>query len=101
MRLRTTYRRAATMKELRTVITRKGQGTGPAEIRRELGLRRGDNVVFIMDKGEVRLAPCGSVVERTAGALKTRKPALTAEQLRESAERAMAEEAVERAELAA
>ena len=86
------------MKELRTVITRNGQVTIPAEIRRELGLRRGDNVVFIMDKGEVRLAPSGSVVERTAGAFKTRKPALPAEQLRESAERAMAEEAVERAE---
>ena len=36
------------------------------------------------------------VVERTAGAFKTRRPAVTAEQLRESAERAMAEEAVER-----
>ena len=32
------------MKELRTVITRKGQVTIPAEIRRELGLKREDKV---------------------------------------------------------
>ncbi len=86
------------MKELRTVITRKGQVTVPAEIRRELGLKRGDKVAFIIVNGEVRLAPSGSVVERTAGAFKARGPALTAERLRESAERAMAEEAVERVE---
>ena len=84
------------MKELRTVITRKGQVTVPAEIRRKLGLKRGDKVAFTIDNGEVRLAPSGSVVERTAGAFKTRRPALTAEQLRQPAERAMAEESVER-----
>lgn len=84
------------MKELRTVITRKGQVTVPAEIRRELGLKQGDKVAFIIDEGEVRLARTGSVVAKTAGAFKSRKPPLTAEQLRESAERAMAEEAVQR-----
>ncbi len=86
------------MKELRTVITRKGQVTIPVEIRRALGLKRGDKVAFIKVDGEVRLAPSGSIVERTAGAFKTRGPAFTAEQLRESAERAMAEEAAERVE---
>jgi len=86
------------MKEQRTVITRKGQVTVPVEIRRELGLKQGDKVAFILDEGEVRFVPSGSVVERTAGALKTHRPVLTAEELRESAERAMAEEAVERME---
>lgn len=84
------------MTERRTVITRKGQVTIPVEIRRELGLKQGDNVVFTLDEGEVRFVPSGSVVERTAGALKTDGPVLTADELRESAERAMAEEAVER-----
>ena len=87
-----------TMKELHTVVTRKGQVTVPVEIRRELGLRQGDKVAFVVDEGAVRLIRKGSVVQRTAGALKSRKRPLTAEQLRESAERAVAEEAVERAE---
>jgi antitoxin PrlF len=86
------------MKEVRTVITRKGQVTVPAEIRRELGLKQGDKVAFIIDDGEVRLVPGGSVVERTAGAFRSHKPPLSAEELRETAERAIAEEAVERAE---
>ena len=85
------------MKEMRTVMTRKGQVTVPAEIRRQLGLKRGDRVAFVLDEGEVRLTRTGSVVERTAGAFRTRRPALTAEELREAAERAMAEEADERA----
>lgn len=84
------------LKELRTVVTRKGQVTVPAEIRRELGLKQGDKVAFILDEGEVRLARTGSVVQRTAGALKSHRPPLTAEQLRESAERAVAKEAVQR-----
>jgi AbrB family looped-hinge helix DNA binding protein len=72
-----------TMKEMRTVMTRKGQVTVPAEIRRQLGLNRGDKVAFVLDEGEVRLTRTGSVVERTAGAFRTRRPALTAEELRE------------------
>jgi len=84
------------MKEMRAVITRKGQVTVPAEIRRQLGLKRGDRVAFVLDEGEVRLTRTGSVVERTAGAFRTRRTALTAEELREAAERAMAEEADER-----
>ena len=82
---------------MRTVLTRKGQVTVPAEIRRQLGLKRGDKVAFVLDEGEVRITRTGSVVERTAGAFRTRRPALTAEELREVAERAMAEEADERA----
>jgi AbrB family looped-hinge helix DNA binding protein len=85
------------MKELRTVVTRKGQVTVPAEIRRELGLKLGDRVAFVLDKGEVRLVRTASVVQRTAGAFKSRKPPLTAEQLRESAEQAISEETAERA----
>jgi AbrB family looped-hinge helix DNA binding protein len=85
------------MKEILSIVTRKGQVTVPVEIRRELDLKEGDRIAFVMREGEVRLVRTGSVVERTAGALKSRKPALTAEGLREAAEHAIAEEAVDRA----
>jgi AbrB family looped-hinge helix DNA binding protein len=84
------------MKELWTVVTRKGQVTVPAQIRKELELKEGDKVAFVLDEGQVRLVRTSSVVQRTAGALKSRKPPLTAEELREEAERAIAEGAVQR-----
>jgi AbrB family looped-hinge helix DNA binding protein len=90
--LGSTSGKAVTVKELRTVVTRNAQVMVPAELRRKLGLKRGDKVAFVLDESEVRLACTGSVLQRTAGALKSPKPALTAEQLRESAEPSMAEE---------
>jgi len=85
------------MRKQWAVVIRKGQVTVPAEIRRELELREGDKVAFVLDEGGVRLVRATSVVGRTAGALKGRKPPLTAEELREAAERTIAQEAVERA----
>ena len=84
------------MKEMLTVVTRKGQITIPAEIRRALGLNQGDGVTLVLENGQVRLAPVGTVVERTAGALKSDTPLPTAEQEREAAEYAIAEDVVER-----
>jgi len=84
------------MRELHTVITRKDQVTVPAEIRRELSLERGDRVAFILDDGHVRFERARSVVERTKGVFKTDRPALTAEELREAAEIAWVEDALER-----
>ena len=86
------------MKQMRTVVTRKGQVTVPAEIRRALGLSRGDVLAFEIDQGGVRLVRADSVVERTAGALKSDGPPLTAEQLRDAAEIAIAAEADSRFE---
>ena len=84
------------MKEVSTVVTRKGQVTVPVEIRRELGIKVGDKVTFVLEDGEARLRPTGSVVERTAGAFKGHGPVLTAEQMRDAAEQAIAEDVVER-----
>ncbi len=85
------------MRERLTVVTRKGQITVPADIRRALGLKEGDKVSLVLeDDNKVWLTPAGSVVARTAGALKSARKPLTAEQLRQAAERAIAEAAVER-----
>jgi len=68
----------------------------PVDIRRELGLKEGDRVIFIAEEGKVRLTRAGSIVGRTAGVFKSHRRPLTAEELREAAERAMAEESDER-----
>jgi len=84
------------MKEHLIVVTRKVQVTIPVEIRRALGLKEGDKVAFRIQEGEVRLARGGSVVERTAGAIKSDAPGLSPKEERLAAEEAIAEAAVER-----
>ncbi len=85
------------MKEILSVMTRKGQVTVPAEIRRQMGLKVGEKVAFVVQGDDVRLVRGESVVERTAGAFKGYGPTMSAEDLREAAEVAIAQEAVERA----
>ena len=84
------------MLRVHTKLTRKGQVTVPVEIRRALGLKEGDRVEFTMEDGTVQLARTGSVVERTYGSLKSNVPPLSAEELREAAEQAIADDAYER-----
>lgn len=74
------------MREWLTVLTCKGQVSIPAEVRRALSLKEGDKVAWILEDGVVRLAPRGSVVARTAGALKSPAPPLTAEEERAAVE---------------
>jgi AbrB family looped-hinge helix DNA binding protein len=91
------------MAELRAVVTRKGQVTIPAEVRKALDLRRGDVVAFTIPDSPtgattIRRAPRTKtrVVERTAGIFKSPHPALSPSQEREAAELAWAEEALTR-----
>ena len=84
------------MKEHLSVVTRKGQITIPAEIRRALNIKEGDKVAFVMEAGEVKLSRTGSIVAATAGALKSDMPALSAEEERRAAEQAIAEDVVAR-----
>ncbi|MBA2377413.1 MAG: AbrB/MazE/SpoVT family DNA-binding domain-containing protein [Rubrobacter sp.] len=82
------------MQTVRAKVTSKGQITIPAEIRRFLGVDAGDAVSFTVEGETVRLEVSEeSVVERTAGALSGDE---SVENLREAAERAIAEEVVER-----
>lgn len=80
------------MRELLATITKKGQLTVPAEVRRHLGIKRGDRVAFVMEGDQVRLVPRGSAVERTAGIFKGNRPPLTAKEEREQFEQGVAEE---------
>src|ERR671933_2068563 len=92
----TTYQEGREMQEHRSVVTRKGQITIPAEIRRALHIKEGDKVAFTMEKGEVKLSRTGSVVEATAGALKSDMPSLSPEEERRAAEQAIAEDVIAR-----
>jgi antitoxin PrlF len=84
------------MKEHLSVVTRKGQITIPAEIRRALDIKEGDKVAITLEAGEVKLSRTGSVVAATAGALKSDMPALTPSEERKAAEQAIAEDVVAR-----
>ncbi len=84
------------MKEHITVLTRKGQITVPAGMRRALGLKQGDKIAVRMDGSDIWLALARSAVERTAGAVHTNQPPLPAKELREVSEEARAQEAMER-----
>jgi len=84
------------MKEHRSVVTRKGQITIPAEIRRALDIKEGDKVAISLDKDEVKVSRTGSVVEATAGALKSDMPALSPEEERKAAEQAIADDVIAR-----
>ncbi len=84
------------MRSRKRVLTRKGQITVPVEMRRALGLREGDKVVCTLEGNEVRVARIGSVVERTAGIIKSRGRAPTERELKEFAEEAIADDVCER-----
>lgn len=96
MQLRTTIHEGQEMQEHRSVVTRKGQITIPAEIRHALNIKVGDKVAFSMEAGEVKLSRTGSVVEATAGALKSEMPALSPEEERRAAEQVIAEDVIAR-----
>jgi len=77
-----------------TVVTRKGQVTIPAEIRRDLNLEEGERVAMERHGDAVLLRRATSVAQRTAGALAAyrREPAPTPDEERAAFEAAVAAE---------
>lgn len=82
------------MKEHLSVMTRKGQVTVPADIRRVLGLKEGDKVAFTLrdtQEREVSLRPVRSVAELTYGAVSPRQRPEDFQELRRRFEEGIAE----------
>jgi AbrB family looped-hinge helix DNA binding protein len=73
-------------------MTTKGQVTIPASIRKELGLKPHDKVMFRLENGAVRLEPAGSIVQARSGIAKLKKPFKDARDLRSQVEEAVVEE---------
>ena len=85
------------MYEQLSVLTRKGQVTVPAEIRRVLNLKEGDKLIFSLENradGQIILRPIRSVAEMTAGAITPRRRPEDIRALREAAWDEVAEEAL-------
>jgi AbrB family looped-hinge helix DNA binding protein len=99
MTIRITYhnQEVPAMKELFTVVTKKGQITLPVEIRRSLGIKQGDKIAVALVAGEpsqVLLKPVHSVAELTFGAVTPRKRPEDFKELRREFEEGVAEEVV-------
>jgi len=79
---------------MQTTMTRKGQITIPAEIRRELDLKEGERISVERQGEAVLIRRARSVTEQTAGILADyrRIPRLTAEEERAAFEEAVAAE---------
>lgn len=76
-------------------LTRKGQVTLPAPIRRLLGVSAQDKVTFVVTNGQVQVTSATSVTARTAGFLASEHPMLSPQAEKAAAEEAMAEEAAQ------
>jgi AbrB family looped-hinge helix DNA binding protein len=81
-----------------TKLTRKGQMTVPADVRRELGLCEGDRITVTSENGVVTIRRAENVAERTAGIFHKYAifPPPSAEELREMAAEAWTQDAIER-----
>ena len=83
------------VREILSVVTRKGQITLPAEIRRSLGIREGDKVAISLGDSEeapVILRPMHSVAAATFGAVMPRKQPEDFQELRGLFEEGVADE---------
>lgn len=75
------------MKAIVSAVTSKGQVTIPAEIRRTLGIERGDKLAFLLDdQGRVELRPAAySTVASVRGAAGSLREPLSWQEVREIA----------------
>ena len=83
--------------ELLTIVTRKGQITVPASIRRALKIRIGDKIALSLREGtgdEVILRPVRSVAAATYAVVPARPRPVGLEDLRDQFEEGLAEDAL-------
>lgn len=75
-------------------VTQKGQVTIPAEVRRALGLKARDKVIFELseEEGVAKLRPAHSKVARWFGAVQPREQPENFQKMREEFEKAVAQE---------
>ncbi len=59
------------MRTITAPITRLGQVTIPAEVRRHLGLTKQEMVTFVIDDSGVRLVPTGYTLETVFGSIES------------------------------
>ena len=69
------------MKQLLTTVTKRGQVTVPAEVRRLLGIRPYDKVAFTIDGDEVRLRPVEFTLETAFGSVPPLKRRLSDQEM--------------------
>lgn len=84
------------MQQFTSSITSKGQVTIPKNVRDLLGVSSPDKISFIIEKDLVKIMPATSVVEATAGILKSKMKSLSPRQEKKAAESAIAQEVIRR-----
>ena len=73
------------MKEYAATVTERSQVTLPVEVRRELGIKARDKVIFTIAEDGVRLMPATLTLETAAGSVAALGQAVDAdEQIREA-----------------
>ncbi|HLI52311.1 MAG TPA: AbrB/MazE/SpoVT family DNA-binding domain-containing protein [Thermomicrobiaceae bacterium] len=77
-----------------TVITRKGQVTIPADIRRSLDLHEGDAVAWVEEEGAIKLIPARFTLETAFGSVEPRRTPEDFDELLREAKAAKAAETV-------
>ncbi len=81
-------------KEISTTVTQRGQVTIPAEVRRLLGLKPKDKVVFKIRRGEVRLTPVAFTLSSAYGSATPLTKPGTLEQISQAAKDEKVEDVV-------
>jgi AbrB family looped-hinge helix DNA binding protein len=77
-------------------ITRKGQVTLPADVRKRLSLEPGGKVRWVVDGSDVKVEPVGSIADRTAGILQQYARPMSERELKEQGADAIAGAVMER-----
>lgn len=79
------------MKEVISTVTEKGQVTIPAEVRKRLGISRGEKVAFLIEGDDVRLKPVRFTLESVFGSVPA-LPSRETDDFEDQIEEAMEEE---------